>query len=386
VTDPHLPGTATSRELDEHRARLASLVEHHPRGFFVLDLEGCFRSVNGAALALGGGYSEADLIGRPFADLLVDEDLPRLVEHFQALVAGESRRFELRFRRHDGLWGEVDFHGVPVVVAGEVIEIHAAVEDVGAQLQMLAELDEAVHAAESANEAKTLFVATVSHELRTPLTSVLAALELLGETELSDAQRKLHAVMERSGGRLLGLVDEILDFSRVEAGKADLVLDTFSVSELIDWTATTMGPVVREKGLVFATSCDQDASVPLIGDAERLNQVLTNLVGNAAKFTATGSVTLRATGYDTVPGHQGVRFDVVDTGVGLTGEQQRLVFESFRQADASITRQYGGTGLGLAISRKIVALMGGTIEVASMPGRGSTFSVLLSLPRQVLPG
>lgn len=126
--------------------------------------------------------------------------------------------------------------------------------------------------------------------------------------------------------------------------------------------------------------------MPLIGDAERLNQVLTNLVGNAAKFTATGSVTLRATGYDTVPGEQGVRFDVVDTGVGLTGEQQRLVFESFRQADASITRQYGGTGLGLAISRKIVALMGGTIEVASMPGRGSTFSVLLSLPRQVLPG
>lgn len=227
MTDPHLPDTAPSRELDEHRARLACLVEHHPRGFFVLDPEGRFRSVNGAALALGGGYTEDDLVGRPFADLVAEEDLPRLVEHFRAIVAGETRRFELRFRRHDGLWGEVDFHGVPVVVAGEVIEVQGTVEDVSAHLRMLAELDEAVHAAESANEAKTLFVATVSHELRTPLTSVLAALELLGETELSDAQLKLLAVMERSGGRLLGLVDDILDFSRVEAGKAELVLDTF---------------------------------------------------------------------------------------------------------------------------------------------------------------
>ena len=140
MTDPHLPDTAPSRELDEHRARLACLVEHHPRGFFVLDPEGRFRSVNGAALALGGGYTEEDLVGRPFADLVAEEDLPRLVEHFRAIVAGETRRFELRFRRHDGLWGEVDFHGVPVVVAGEAIEVQGTVEDVSAHLRMLAEL------------------------------------------------------------------------------------------------------------------------------------------------------------------------------------------------------------------------------------------------------
>jgi PAS domain S-box-containing protein len=385
VTGPHdSRGAAHERELREARARLDSLLEHHPHGFFTLDLEGRFTSVNPAALALSGGYTEAELTAMSFTDLLAPEDLPRMAEHFAAMLDHESRRLEVRFRRKDGSWGQLDVIGMPVVVDGEVIEIHGTTEDVTERVRVQQVLDEAVHAAEAATLAKSLFLATMSHEIRTPLTSVLAALELLDDTPLDERQATLWSIMDRSGRRLLGLVDEILDFSRIEAGKVELVLDTFRIPDLVEWTETVMGPAVREKGLDFVTACDPVLTAPVIGDVDRIHQVLANLVGNAAKFTDAGQVALRVSSFPGSPECLGVRFDVVDTGMGLTGEQQRLVFESFRQADSSITRQYGGTGLGLAISRQLVALMGGTIEVASMPGRGSTFTVLLSLPRQLL--
>ncbi|CAN5137718.1 hypothetical protein BH09ACT12_BH09ACT12_26230 [soil metagenome] len=360
------------------------MLEHHPHGFFSLDREGRITSINRAALAQGG-YTEDELKGTSFIDLVAPEDRARMAEHFGAMLQQESKRIEARLRRKDGSWGELVVIGVPIIIDDEVIGVHGMSEDVTERLRMQQILDDAVQAAEGANVAKSLFLATMSHEIRTPLTSVLAALELLAETELNGEQEKLWSIMDRSGQRLLSLVDEILDFSRIEAGKTELVVDTFHVPELVEWTATVMGPAVREKGLDFITSCDVAFDQPVIGDPERIHQVLANLVGNAAKFTSEGSVSLRVSAFDAAPDLAGLRFDVVDTGIGLTGEQQRSVFESFRQADSSITRQYGGTGLGLAISRQIVSLMGGTIEVASVPGRGSTFTVLLSLPRQVLP-
>ena len=372
----------SDRELRETRARLQSLVENHPYGFVALDLDGRFTSVNPAAVAMSGGYTEEELLQMSFGDLLAPEDVPRMAEHFAGVLARASKRLEVRFRRKDDTWGELELVGVPIVVDDEVIGAHGTLEDITERIRIQQLLDEALHAAEAANLAKSVFLATMSHEIRTPLTSVLAALELMEDLSLSEEHSKLWSIMDRSGQRLLGLVDEILDFSRIEAGKTELVLDTFRIDDLLAWTDTVMRPAVQDQGLEFVTVCDESLAGDVVGDAGRIHQVLTNLVGNAAKFTAEGSVLLRALPQRGAPGHLGVRFDVVDTGMGLTGEQQRLVFESFRQADASITRQYGGTGLGLAISRKLVALMGGTIEVASMPGRGSTFSVLLSLPRQ----
>lgn len=385
MTDPQPSrGADPDRELRETRARLESLLARHPHGFFSLDRDGRFVTVSPAAVALSGGYTEDELRAMSFAELLAPEDLGRMTEHFLAVLGRESRRLEVRFRRKDGAWGELEVIAVPVVVDDEVIEIQCSTEDVTERSRVQLVLDEAVQAAEAANAAKSLFLATMSHEIRTPLTSVLAALELMTETPLSSQQSTLWSIMDRSGRRLLALVDEILDFSRIEAGKAELVLDTFRVPELVEWTGTVMGAAVRDKGLEFVTSCDERLDDAVLGDMERIHQVLANLVGNAAKFTDAGRVVLRASPFPAPADRLGVRFDVVDTGMGLTGEQQRLVFESFRQADSSITRQYGGTGLGLAISRQIVALMGGTIEVASMPGRGSTFTVLLSLPRQQL--
>ena len=385
MSDPHISrGAEHERELRETRARLDSLLAHHPYGVFTLDLAGRFTSVNPAALALSGGYTEAELCGMTFADLLAPQDVVRMVEHFGEMLAGQSKRLEVRFRRKDDSWGDLDAAGVPVVVDGEVIGVHVTTDDVSERIRVQQILDEAVHAAESATQAKSLFLATMSHEIRTPLTGVLAALELMTDTGLNSQQARLWDIMNRSGERLLSLVDEILDFSRIESGKADLVLDTFHIPELVDWTATAMGPAVREKGLEFVTRCDGSLGEAVIGDAERIHQVLANLIGNAAKFTSEGRVSLEVSTHARTADTVGVRFDVVDTGMGLTGEQQRLVFESFRQADSSITRQFGGTGLGLAISRQLVSLMGGTIEVASMPGRGSTFTVLLTLPRQLL--
>ncbi len=374
------------RELREVRARLEALLEHHPHGAFSLDLEGRFTAVNPAARSQGGGYTEAELIGVPFTDILAPEDRSRMLEHFAAILKRESKRLEARFRRRDGSWGEIDVFCLPIVVDDEVIGVQGTSEDVTERIRVQQVLDEAVRAAESATMAKSMFLANVSHEIRTPLTSVLAALELLTETTLDAQQSTLWSIMNRSGQRLLSLVDEILDFSRIEAGKAELVLEPFYVAALVDWTTTVMGPAVRDKGLEFVTSCDPSLAGPLIGDADRIHQVLANLVGNAAKFTTSGRVTLKVSSFGATADSIGVRFDVLDTGMGLTGEQQRMVFESFRQADSSITRQYGGTGLGLAITRQLVALMGGTIEVASMPGRGSTFTVLLQLPRQLLRG
>ncbi|WP_323792380.1 sensor histidine kinase [Nocardioides sp.] len=385
MTDPRdSRGTALEREFRETQARLQSLLEHHPHGFFSLDRDGLFTALNPAALILSGGYTEDELRATGFEALLAPEDRKRMAEHFAAMLEGHSKRLDVRFRRKDGSWGELDLIGVPILVDGEVIGVHATIEDITERVRMQQVLDEAVRAAESATLAKSLFLATMSHEIRTPLTSVLAALELMTDTDLSPQQSTLWSIMNRSGERLLSLVDEILDFSRIESGKSELALDTFYVNELVEWTGTVMGPAVREKGLAFEATCTEDLKGPVIGDAERIHQVLANLVGNAAKFTAEGMVALRVSSFACDAESVGVRFDVVDTGVGLTGEQQRLVFESFRQADSTITRKYGGTGLGLAISRQLVSLMGGTIEVASMPGRGSTFTVLLSLPRRLL--
>ncbi len=375
----------SDRELRATRARLEALAQHHPHGFVSLDLNGRFTSINPSALALSGGYTEEELMATPFADLLAPEDVARMARHFADMLASESKRLEVRFRRKDGTWGDLDLIGVPIVVDGEVIGVQATAEDITERRRLQQVLDEAVRDAEAATAAKSIFLATMSHEIRTPLTSVLAALELLGDLSLTPEQSALWSIIDRSGQRLLGLVDDLLDFSRIEAGKTDLVLDTFWVRDLLVAVETEMRPTVEGQALDFVVECDPGLDLPVIGDAPRIHQVLTNLVSNAAKFTATGSVTMRASVIDTAADRVGVRLDVVDTGMGLTGEQQRLVFESFRQADASITRQYGGTGLGLAISRKLVALMGGTIEVASMPGRGSTFTVLVSLARRVLP-
>ncbi|WP_148611335.1 PAS domain-containing sensor histidine kinase [Nocardioides rubriscoriae] len=360
-------------------ARLDSLSEYHPDGVFSLDLEGRFTAVNDEALKLAGGYAADDVLGRSFTELLIDDDVPRAMEHFAGLLQRRPSTFEVRFRHPDGGEGELEIIGLPIVVDDEVVEIYGIAEDITGRKQFQQTLAAARREAESANEAKTAFLATMSHEIRTPLTSVLAAAEMLADSGLSTQQQQLVTMMERAGERLLRLVNEILDFSRLGSGRAEIVAVPFVLSDLVLETVLIVRSSVEDKGLAFGCAVDPGLPRQFVGDAERIAQVLTNLVDNAYKFTHAGRIEVRVSGEPVGDGVVGVRFEVIDTGIGLSPDLQEVVFEMFEQADSSVTREYGGTGLGLAISRRLVTLMGGELVVSSRPGHGSTFAFVLPL-------
>ncbi|MEE9365970.1 MAG: response regulator, partial [Dehalococcoidales bacterium] len=249
-------------------------------------------------------------------------------------------------------------------------------QEIAERKQAEKQLKQAKKQAEAANVAKSQFLANMSHELRTPMSVIIGFADLLALEELSDDQKLQTGLIQKAGKSLLRIIDDVLDISRIEAGKLEIEITECSLSKLLGGIETMMRPLAGEQGLQFEVFRAEQLPPVIRNDRDRIHQCLVNLIGNAIKFTREGHVHLKVS-LDDRQGKPFVRFDVEDTGIGISADKHETVFETFTQADGSYTRRHGGTGLGLAITKQLAELLGGDISFSSRVDKGSVFSLVV---------
>jgi PAS domain S-box-containing protein len=389
-------------QVAEERDKLATIFRALGEGLCVLDLHGCLVSMNPEAERLLG-WPEADLAGQPLFPRVhgtddtssPDDDLSAPFR--ECLLTQQASRLDrATFRRRDGstFLSSCTLNAILTggLCSGAVLlfrditerkrieaQVHAYAEEL---VQTNSALNVALAQAQAATQAKSEFLATMSHEIRTPMNGVLGMNGLLLETELTQDQREYAETVRASGEHLLTVINDILDFSKVEVGKLTLEIIDFDLRSAMEECLDLFSEQASTKGLNLACLFRAEVPTALRGDPGRLRQVVMNLIGNAIKFTQQGDVVLHVSLVEERTEQVVVRFEIVDTGVGIAPETHARLFQSFSQADASTTRKYGGTGLGLAISKRLVEMMGGTIGMESEPGQGSHFWFAIPLEQQ----
>ncbi|MCW5889894.1 MAG: response regulator [bacterium] len=362
--------TAAMAAVAESEARFRTLAESAPVMIWFADLAQTLVFANRATREFLGLDAP---VPAPTWQAHVDaEGLARL--RTRAAAPDEVWRGEVRLRRADGAWRWILVTTLPRRGSdGRRLGWIGTAVDVTDRQAALEETKRARDVALDAARTKAVFLATMSHELRTPMNGILGMTRLALESEMSDEAREHVATVRSSAEALLTVINDVLDFSKVEAGKLSLETLPFALRPLLDDTLRAFAPICDEKGLTLG--CDVAADVPdgLAGDPGRLRQILVNLLGNAVKFTPEGAVRVSVERAGADADGVALRFAIADTGIGIPPEQVDRVFAAFTQADDTTTRRFGGTGLGLAITRQLVTLMGGAIGLESTPGRGSTF-------------
>ncbi len=361
----------TQRSEERYRA----LMQNLPVGLYrnVPGEKGRFIMANPAMVRLFGYESEEEFIKVNAVDLYVNpEDRLPFLEKLR--TQGKVLREEVHFKKRDGseIWGALTAK-VIFDDSGQIAYYDGMVEDISSRKQAEEAMVRAKEAAEAANVAKSQFLANMSHEIRTPMNGIIGMTELTLDSELTGQQRMYLEAVKESSDSLLTIINDILDFSKIEAGKMDLDPVEFKFRDCVYSAMRVFGLKAEEKGLELILHIPPQITDGLIGDPGRIRQVLTNLIGNAVKFTHQGEVTLRVEVESETEQEILLHFRVIDTGIGITPEKQHKIFEPFEQADGSTTRKYGGTGLGLSISEKLVGMMNGRIWVESELGKGTTF-------------
>ena len=375
---------AAERVLRENEARFRSLYEQTSEPFLILDSEG-IRDCNTAALRLFGFDDKSKLIGTPpYGPLLTPELQPSgeasatlgSTHVEEAYTTGHSV-FEWVHRRADGTEFPAEVRLSPMPALGPKA-VFAIIRDRTLEKRAESDLRAARQEAESANRAKSAFLANMSHELRTPMNAIIGYSEMLledieeaGQEEWQEDIQKIHD----AGRHLLSLINDILDLSKIEAGRMDLYLERFELAPMVLQTADTVEPLIAQNGNTLVREVPDDIGAVRL-DLTKTRQCLLNLLSNAAKFTHEGTVTL-SVWRETEGADEDVVFEIRDSGIGIPADKLGSIFDEFRQADDTTTRRYGGTGLGLAISRRFCRMMGGNITVSSETGRGSIFTMRL---------